>query len=112
MKKAFSFLPLLAISSAVQAWDLAFYEGTACKSAKEIASFSDSKAMSCQNIDSSVSITAVEATFNDDNFKILVYSKTDCATSGYYNEPATGQCETTGDLFGYSSQVYKSFKVG
>lgn len=72
----------------------------------------DSKAMSDQNFDAGVSVTAMETGFNDDKFEILVYSKNDCVTSGYYNEPASGQCETTEEPFAYSSQVYKSFKVG
>ncbi|CEO59925.1 hypothetical protein PMG11_04575 [Penicillium brasilianum] len=109
--KAFSFLPLLAIASSVQAWDIYFYEGTACKTAKNVAAYGDSKAMSCQNL-GDASIKSVKAVFNDDKFKILVYSKEDCTTSGYYNEPATKQCETTGELFAYPSEAFKSFKVG
>lgn len=103
-------MPLLAILSAVQAWDLSLYEGTACKSAKNIAGYGDSRAMSCQNLDSEACVKAAEATFNDDKFEILVYAGESCI--GESNEPATGKCETTEGLFGYSSKVFMSFKVG
>jgi hypothetical protein len=65
--------------------------------------------MSCQNT-GDASIKSVKATFDDDKFKIMVYSKDDC--SGDSNEPATKKCETTEELFAYSSRSFKSFKVG
>ncbi|KAL1985581.1 hypothetical protein VTN96DRAFT_7561 [Rasamsonia emersonii] len=78
-------------------WTVSFYKDEFCKTS-EIQVYIDNTTLSCQNIDSPVTIYGAQTQFNPKQLCPVLYEEPNCAGAKhhpYYNDETQNMCEET-----------------